>query len=465
MMLSGARFISRTSRLTAACCAAIVMLAGCGGGGGGAPGIPNAPSITATATPPSAPASGHTASVTFKMKWNDTTPTALRRPDSRGRMYVPANARSVSVTVNGGYTAASGTGTVAVLNSPGTSLTFNAATGSDTFFIQVFDEQNAQGNVLGQALVTQTVSAGSANVVSSIINGVIATVQITIPNASPKAGTPANVRLNIDALDADGDVITGPGDFNTPIQLSINDPSKSGTLSFSASELPNPGFAPVTLDYTGGTLVNATITASAGNATAGTATFAPTPTVYEYALASGNNPQWITAGPDGNMWFTEANPGNDIARITASGTISEYLIPTSNADLQGIVSDGVSAVWAAEYNASKIIKSPISGPFVENGLLFGGGNPVQMMNRGDNTVWYTDQTGGHLGYINVVYGTAGETTVASGSQPFGIAEGTDGNIYYTEFGSNKIGRLLCCLFGTYQDSTALPSVGGVAPQP
>src|SRR2546426_8718651 len=33
----------------------------------------------------------------------------------------------------------------------------------------------------------------------------------------------------------------------------------------------------------------------------------------------------ITAGPDGNMWFTE-NAGNKIGRVTTGGTFSEYAV-------------------------------------------------------------------------------------------------------------------------------------------
>ena len=38
-------------------------------------------------------------------------------------------------------------------------------------------------------------------------------------------------------------------------------------------------------------------------------------------------PQSITAGPDGNLWFTE-DFGNKIGRITPAGVITEFPIPT-----------------------------------------------------------------------------------------------------------------------------------------
>ncbi len=44
----------------------------------------------------------------------------------------------------------------------------------------------------------------------------------------------------------------------------------------------------------------------------------------------------ITAGPDGDPWFTEA-VANKIGWITTGGSITEYPIPTGNAAPRGLV--------------------------------------------------------------------------------------------------------------------------------
>jgi len=49
-------------------------------------------------------------------------------------------------------------------------------------------------------------------------------------------------------------------------------------------------------------------------------------TVTEFPVPGGE-PSVITAGPDGNLWFTERD-GNQIGRITTSGAISEFRIKT-----------------------------------------------------------------------------------------------------------------------------------------
>src|SRR5712691_8775657 len=43
----------------------------------------------------------------------------------------------------------------------------------------------------------------------------------------------------------------------------------------------------------------------------------------------------ITAGPDGNLWFTERF-GNEIGRMTTTGVITEFPIPTDNSFPYGI---------------------------------------------------------------------------------------------------------------------------------
>src|SRR4051794_32377977 len=59
------------------------------------------------------------------------------------------------------------------------------------------------------------------------------------------------------------------------------------------------------------------------SAAVGTATFT------EFSPASGAQPFNITVGPDGNLWFTELNNPKQIAKITTSGVITEFSVPTA----------------------------------------------------------------------------------------------------------------------------------------
>lgn len=66
-----------------------------------------------------------------------------------------------------------------------------------------------------------------------------------------------------------------------------------------------------------------------------------------------SQPTGITAGPDGNLWFTESR-GNKIGRITPDGTITEFQVPTAASQPKGIVADAKGHVWFTQSTAGKI---------------------------------------------------------------------------------------------------------------
>ncbi len=72
----------------------------------------------------------------------------------------------------------------------------------------------------------------------------------------------------------------------------------------------------------------------AGHALAVTITEFPTST-------ANNNPQYITTGPDGALWFTEfgdglTGVGSKIVRLTTSGTMTEFALPTWQQNPAGV---------------------------------------------------------------------------------------------------------------------------------
>jgi streptogramin lyase len=405
-----------------------VFAAGCGGGGGGT-----------TATPPvqQQPAKG-TASVTFTMKWNDTATSAAQRSPR----YVPATAQSVSVTVNGG--------TQQCLNAPATTLVIDAPVGSDTFAFATYDATNCQGNVLSRATVTKAIVTGAANSVSATLNGVVVSLAISLSNPAPNAGVPATVNVNVAARDADGNTIVGPGNYSVPIHLAISDPAASGTLALSATDINAPSVT-ATLTYNGGTLSSASVIATATGVSSVAATFAPTPTFYQFSIpVSTNRPQWIAAGSDGNMWFTEST-GGKVARITPAGVITEFTVPTANAQPQMIIGASDGNLWFTEFSTtpppgtSKIAKVTTTGTFTEFGTLFAPpppDNPFGLVDRLDGNIWYVANGSSRVGFQGISSGVAGETSIpTANSQPFGIATAPDNNLYYTESATDKIGRI------------------------
>ncbi len=409
-----------------AAAALTVLIAGCSG----------AP----TATLPAAPSGQHpagTAQVTFTMHWGSSgTQAAVRAPAAvRTPKYV-GNAQSIGVTVNGGV--------AQYLNAPGTTIVIDAPVGTDTFAFTTYDQYNGGGSIVSTAAVTKQIVLGAANTVSAVLNAIVASFTVTIANPKPNAGVPASEQLDINAFDVDGNVISGAAaNYAQPITLSISDPSNSGQLTLSRLSVPSRSTV-VTVHYAGGTLWSATVIARAPGLPAASAAFAPTPTFYQYSIpVSTHRPQYIAAGSDGNMWFTESP--NSIARITPAGVVNEVAVPTADANPQQIIGASDGNLWFTEFGTNKIAKVTTSGSFTEYSTLFApppNDNPFGLVDRLDGNVWYVANGSSRVGYQGVSSGVAGETSVPTANGGlFGIAAAPDNNLYYTESGVDKIGRV------------------------
>jgi streptogramin lyase len=84
----------------------------------------------------------------------------------------------------------------------------------------------------------------------------------------------------------------------------------------------------------------------------------PLGNITEFGGVTGS-PSRITAGPDGNLWFTEPfRFDNRIGRITTAGVITEFQL-TSPASPQGIVAGPDGNLWFTEFDGERL--SQITG--------------------------------------------------------------------------------------------------------
>jgi streptogramin lyase len=187
---------------------------------------------------------------------------------------------------------------------------------------------------------------------------------------------------------------------------------------------------------------------------AGTFEEFPLPTYCGYAgPEDGCYPDDITSGPDGNLWFTES-VGDKIGRITPAGSIQEfplarcagYCYPT------GITSGPDGALWFTETIGNKIGRITPAGRIQEFPLptactttLKCG--PEEIISGPDGALWFTESTGNKIGRVTPA-GSIREfllpTTCNSSEScgPAGITAGPDGNLWFTEAAGNQIGQLV-----------------------
>jgi len=208
-----------------------------------------------------------------------------------------------------------------------------------------------------------------------------------------------------------------------------------------------------------------------GKATGTVGKITPDGQLQTYALPTvGSVPIYIKAGPDDNMWVTEL-VGNTIARVTPDGVVTEFAIPTFNSRPIAIVPepDG-TAMWFTEEAGNKVARIDMAGTITEfavpkfqaNVILAGLAFDTQ------KNLWvqqYVDPhnptPGGpdHVLKIDKAILTATPEDMASVPVTFYqvptadtvmhriIIQGPDGNMWFTELHTDKVGKLRTAVKG------------------
>jgi len=163
--------------------------------------------------------------------------------------------------------------------------------------------------------------------------------------------------------------------------------------------------------------------------------------ISEFAILTANSvPLWITAGPDGALWFTEVG-GDGIGRITTAGAVTEFPIRTTASGLWAITAGPDGALWFTERGANRIGRISTSGTITEFAIPTPNSEPTGIVAGPDGALWFTEVFLGNIGRIT----TDGDVTEfpipTSSSGPVGIVVGSDGALWFTEHDANKIGRI------------------------
>ena len=164
-------------------------------------------------------------------------------------------------------------------------------------------------------------------------------------------------------------------------------------------------------------------------------------------------PGVLTAGPDGNLWFTYGGGsygissvyGGQIDRITPSGTISEYQIPSQNSEPHRIVSGPDGNLWFTEstLNGGVIGRTTPSGA-VTTFALPEQHEPGGIATGPDGALWFADvvfgpkRITGMIGRINPAGAIRYFPLPTPEAQPADIALGADGAMWFTAAAPRKV---------------------------
>jgi streptogramin lyase len=189
----------------------------------------------------------------------------------------------------------------------------------------------------------------------------------------------------------------------------------------------------------------------------------PAGAITEYPLAPGSRPIGICAGPDGALWFAESGT-HKIGRATTTGAVTEYSLAAGSAPI-GICAGPDGALWFTESSTNKIGRITTAGVVTEFSVPTENSNPQFICAGPDGNLWFTENWGDKIGRITTA-GTITEYPITSISGPIDITAGPDGALWFTEFGSSKIGRITTAGAVTeYPTPTALAGPYGICHGP
>ncbi len=192
----------------------------------------------------------------------------------------------------------------------------------------------------------------------------------------------------------------------------------------------------------------------------------PSGVLTEFAIPTPNSqPTDITVGPDGKLWFSEAAT-NQLARITTSGTITEFPIPTPNSGILSIATGADGNLWFTESNANQIGRFKLPGPqLTVNNLTVSGSNGAMVSNSGT----YSDSFPGATVTLTASAGTVVQnnngTWSWSETTPAGAAQTGPVTIYATDSNNQTAAVEFWLNVGQVFMVTNTGDNGGVNPAP
>lgn len=175
------------------------------------------------------------------------------------------------------------------------------------------------------------------------------------------------------------------------------------------------------------------------------------PTTHKWhifaTLAPGTGPVRMTTGPDGNLYVTEATK-HAVAKITVPGKVVTRIPLPVGAAASRITSGPDGNLWVTEPGLNKVAIVTTAGSVHQVSV---SGKPTGIA-AGPETLpsaefmWVTLQGGAGGNAVGRIPVVAPRTVkkYAIGiakSLPSGITVGADGNIWFSETGVNRIGRL------------------------
>jgi virginiamycin B lyase len=163
----------------------------------------------------------------------------------------------------------------------------------------------------------------------------------------------------------------------------------------------------------------------------------PSGQVTEFPVATGSAAEGeIVSGSDGNLWFTKReDSGLDaIVRVTLSGEATHFPLPNRESGPHAIVPGPDGNLWFTEIFGNRIGRITPSGQITEFSVP---SRPLDIVAGHDGNLWFT--TEGGIGRISTVGQVSPPLPTEAGSGP--LVAGPDLRLWFADAGSGALGRV------------------------
>ncbi len=454
----------------------VLLLAACGGGGGSSPATPAAPAGL------TGPHASGVMTITIGSAGAATNSTTARRVQ-----FVSANASSLGVLTStatpdtyfdvSSTSSLCTTGPITLGSVRTCSIPITAPVGTPTILLALYDAPNGTGHLIAQGSAQPTVVSGQTFTASATMAPVVASLVpgsvVYTSGTSFIIGTPGTATVTIGADDPDGTTIPSSATFAAGITLTSSD----SHITITPALWTSPSQA-VTLTYDGSSSVASTVHITFANPNAPTLPYAVVPispsgsfTFSEFSIpTSSSEAEGIVSDPaDNALWFVEQT-GNNVGRVSIGGTITEYPIPTVNSAPTSMALGSDGNLWFTEENsfANKIgTINPTTHVITEysagiSPFVF----PYQITSNPDGNLYFTEYDGNKIARITTA-GVVTEFTIPTANTfPGYIVSAPDGALWFTQSGTNQIGRMTTSgSFTEYTIPTASSNPSGISVGP
>lgn len=150
-----------------------------------------------------------------------------------------------------------------------------------------------------------------------------------------------------------------------------------------------------------------------------------------------DNPRELVTGADGNLWVSESN-SHAISRTTQAGSSTRFRLPSGSFFPNGVTAGPDGNVWFTTFD--KVGKITPSGIITLFSPPSAGSAAFEITTGPDGNLWFTERNTGNIGQVTPS-GTITEfATPAQPGRLRDIAAGPDGNIWFVDDGG-RIGRI------------------------